>query len=71
MRNYLIMGIDIITAFIHKYFDNEGVLRYLQTGFKGHSNDAATFRLLRTIEPNVELEFLADTYLTAEKNLLA
>ena len=47
--------------------DRERVLRYVKTGFKGHNNDAVTFRLLPTIGPNAGLQFPADTYLLADK----
>ena len=47
--------------------DNNGVLRYIKTGFMGHNNDAVTFRLLPSIGPNAELDFPGDCYLTADK----
>ena len=47
--------------------DNEGVLRYVKAGFKGHNNDAVTFRQLPRIGPNEELDFPAEAYLLADK----
>ena len=46
--------------------DNNGVLRYIKSGFMGH-NDAITFRLLQSIGPNAELDFPGDCYLIADK----
>ena len=37
--------------------DNNGVLRYIKSGFKGHNNDATTFRQLSSIGPNEQLDF--------------
>ena len=51
----------------HKHFhcvhtqiivDNNGVLRYIKSGFKGHNNDATTFRQLPFIGPNEQLDSL-------------
>ena len=51
----------------HKHFhcvhtqiivDNNGVLRYIKSGFKGHNNNATTFRQLPFIGPNEQLDSL-------------
>lgn len=47
--------------------DNNGVLRYIKSGFKGHNNDATTFRQLPAIGPNEELDFPPNHYLLADK----
>ena len=41
--------------------NNEDMLRHVKTGFKGHNNDAVTFRQLPRIGLNKELDFLAET----------
>ena len=47
--------------------DNNGVLRYIKSGFKGHNNDATTFRQLPFIGPNEQLHFPPNNYLLADK----
>ncbi|KAK3106435.1 hypothetical protein FSP39_019847 [Pinctada imbricata] len=47
--------------------DNSGLIRYIESGFPGHQNDAQQFHIMRSIGQNSEFSLPLDCFLLADK----